>query len=370
MFCNDQYCLTYCLNVFPVYDCASMVHLLGQTIPEIANQASNNQSKVPLGLWFPNEFFDSTLKVERLQDVMKRHRQVISTLNAFPYGRFHGTSVKEKVYLPDWMDEERVDYTKRVVELSLKLPLREGIIPISTVPITYGSSYSEAVWENLKEIYGYLKKVHEESGVHFRLLFEPEPGCALDQISNTVSFLEKLSAKIPGANQYIGICIDTCHCAVMQEDPLELFKAVITLGYPVDKIQMSSALKLLKGEDRSVLKQFDEPVYLHQTTILDRDNKRLVYNDLGDALKSNALGEMRVHYHIPLHAKPIAPLRSTSDMLHSEFLKAVACEGRILEIETYTFSVLPDGNKDIIHSIQSELSWMTQKLERLFQVRY
>jgi len=35
----------------------------------------------------------------------------VFTINGFPYGAFHGTRVKEAVYLPDWLDDARVAYT-------------------------------------------------------------------------------------------------------------------------------------------------------------------------------------------------------------------------------------------------------------------
>src|SRR5262249_49927815 len=35
----------------------------------------------------------------------------VFTINGFPYGPFHGTRVKEEVYLPDWLDETRLDYS-------------------------------------------------------------------------------------------------------------------------------------------------------------------------------------------------------------------------------------------------------------------
>src|ERR1051325_7979866 len=42
------------------------------------------------------------------------HRCYVFTINGFPYGRFHGTRVKEQVYAPDWTMPERVAYTNRL----------------------------------------------------------------------------------------------------------------------------------------------------------------------------------------------------------------------------------------------------------------
>src|SRR6267154_1536443 len=45
----------------------------------------------------------------------------IFTINGFPYGRFHGTRVKEKVYLPDWTSLGRVAYTNVLFDLLAQL---------------------------------------------------------------------------------------------------------------------------------------------------------------------------------------------------------------------------------------------------------
>src|SRR5207247_360807 len=58
----------------------------------------------------------------------------VFTINAFPFGRFHGTRVKSDVYLPDWRGAERVRFTADCAAV-LATILPEGIEgSISTVP--------------------------------------------------------------------------------------------------------------------------------------------------------------------------------------------------------------------------------------------
>ena len=45
----------------------------------------------------------------------------VFTINGFPFGRFHGGPVKEKVYSPDWTSAERVAYTNRLFDLLAQL---------------------------------------------------------------------------------------------------------------------------------------------------------------------------------------------------------------------------------------------------------
>ena len=45
----------------------------------------------------------------------------VFTINGFPYGPFHGKPVKEQVYLPDWRDEARLEYTNQLADLMAAL---------------------------------------------------------------------------------------------------------------------------------------------------------------------------------------------------------------------------------------------------------
>ena len=69
----------------------------------------------------------------------RSNRMYVFTINGFPYGTFHGTRVKEEVYLPDWRDPERLRYTNLLADLLAELlpddPGIEG--SVSTVPGAY-----------------------------------------------------------------------------------------------------------------------------------------------------------------------------------------------------------------------------------------
>src|SRR5205807_4764229 len=61
----------------------------------------------------------------------------VFTINGFPYGQFHGTRVKEKVYLPDWTSEKRVEYTNLLFDLLAQLVPSDVSGSVSTVPCGY-----------------------------------------------------------------------------------------------------------------------------------------------------------------------------------------------------------------------------------------
>src|SRR5690606_2231698 len=75
---------------------------------------------------------------------LDRQGMHIRTLNGFPFGAFHGTSVKENVYRPDWSEDNRVEYSLVLAEILGSLLPQGEIGSISTVPGCYGRDASSA----------------------------------------------------------------------------------------------------------------------------------------------------------------------------------------------------------------------------------
>ncbi len=81
----------------------------------------------------------------------------------------------------------------------------------------------------------------------------------------------------------------------------------------------------------------------------------------------DAYEEMRVHFHVPLFCQPAEPLRSTANLMTPDFWLAVkAGAAPLLEIETYTFSVLPPDlqTPDVADSIVREYQWVMDKMKK------
>ena len=73
--------------------------------------------------------------LERFKDFLADGDFYVFTINAFPYGPFHGQPVKEQVYEPDWRDAGAPALTQPVLPTFLAELLPEGIEgSISTVP--------------------------------------------------------------------------------------------------------------------------------------------------------------------------------------------------------------------------------------------
>src|SRR5262249_50979853 len=122
----------------------------------------------------------------------------VFTINGFPYGPFHGLRVKEGVYLPDWLDDERLAYTDRLAEiLSSLLPDIPGLRgSISTVPGAFkprvgGPREAAAIADRMLRHAAALVRLEDRTGKRIALALEPEPFCQLETVDESVAFFER-----------------------------------------------------------------------------------------------------------------------------------------------------------------------------------
>ena len=132
------------------------------------------------------------------------------------------------------------------------------------------------------------------------------------------------------------------------EDPLASLKNYEREGIRISKIQLSAALQSDASPEALVaLQAYQEETYLHQVKARTSDGGRVAWYDLPDALEELVqfpnVQEMRAHFHVPPFFLGDGPLQSTVGTLTQEFFQYI--RGGIcphLEIETYTFDVLPE----------------------------
>jgi hypothetical protein len=150
--------------------------------------------------------------------------------------------------------------------------------------------------------------------------------------------------------------------AVLDEDPLLALADLKHRGIEVPKIQVSSCLEVRELEGLEALLMFQEPRYLHQTVAqngiraLDLDGVAARQGEFQSA------GRIRTHYHVPLDWDQDGPFGSTQREVR-RVLEALASGPDpvpLLEVETYTWSVLGDkfGNAPLATRIQRELDWV------------
>lgn len=307
----------------------------------------------------------------------------VFTINGFPFGQFHGASVKEKVYLPDWTSPERLAYTNLLFDLLAKL-LPEGVDgSVSTLPGSFKAfietrGQTQLIRENLWRCVEHVAGVSERTGKKLHLGLEPEPLCLLENSAETISFFEQLREEHKNdgrLDEFLGVNYDCCHFAVEFEEPREALEAFKKAGIKLSKIHLSSALKTqVTREALAALEKFSDDVYLHQVIARDSKGGLKFFRDLPEALADNSkrkiqdsqLAEWRIHFHVPLYAPAVPPFQTTNDHLLGALDWLAENPGLCshLEMETYTWEVLPGELKSrtVVEQVAAEYDWTLGRL--------
>lgn len=332
--------------------------------------------------------------LQQFREFLQEHELYVFTLNGFPYGPFHQQPVKAFVHAPDWCDEERVAYTLRLIEI-LAFLLPDGIDgSISTSPLSYKAwvnTQDLTTWRhlthNIVRIAEAMVRVKHEHGKVIHLAIEPEPDGLLERSEEVVQFytnwlLEEGTRMLSDALhvsrdeagghllEHIRICFDTCHVAVAYEEPAAVLDRFDQIGIKVGKVQISSALKVIFPDEEvarediaHALEPFAESTYLHQVVQQSQDGTFRQYPDLIEALphiQDHQIAQWRIHFHVPIFIDHFPKFQSTQDTIVDTFnLLAQRRFCHHLEIETYTWSVLPRNlKKDLLDSIAREYQWV------------
>ena len=322
-------------------------------------------------------------KVDEFRRWLEDHDCYVFTINGFPYGKFHGTRVKEQVYAPDWSTSERLDYTKLLFDLICEIA-PEGIsASVSTLPgsfkefITDDAAQGDAICRNVRACSAHIEQLREKTGRDLHLGMEPEPLGWFETSAETVSFFERLTGGSHDRDailRHIGVNYDTCHLAVEYEEPAEAIGTLRNAGIRISKIHLSSALALAPTpESLEALGAFSEDTYLHQVIVRSGSEITQRFRDLPKAFawaNDRSPGdEWRVHFHVPVHTPPDTTyFRDTRDHITGtlDLLGAEPGWCDHFEIETYTWEVMPETFRagDVVDQIEREYGWVLGEFER------
>jgi len=393
--------LTYCTNIHP-----------GETWPAVfksLNHALAVKKKLspkrPMGIGLRLSAraaaqLGTGKRLKKFKQWLKKKDCYVFTMNGFPYGGFHGTVVKDKVHAPDWTTRKRVVYTKQLFDqLTVLLP-KDMDGGVSTSPVSYRfwhksaakmGKASEKGAKNMLKVVAHLIQIKNKTGKVLHLDIEPEPDGILENSKEFIRFFDKVLLKkgiaylgkklgyskkeaTKAIKNHIRLCYDVCHFAVEYEDPKPILKKLAKKGIKVGKIQISAAIKTKLKDDKKVIKKikkallpYNESTYLHQTVFKTKKGTIEQFPDLGPALAAMdkpGYTELRTHFHVPIFTDTYGPLQSTQD----EIKKVLGLWRKKpftshLEVETYTWDVLPDNNQlELTDSIYRELDWVVQTI--------
>ena len=111
--------LTYCTNIHAADGWEAVCANLRRYAPALKARFSP-AAPFGVGLRLSAREARELLEADRLREFrafLDREGLYVAIINGFPYGPFHGTPVKAKVYAPDWRDRRRVDYTLDLVRI-------------------------------------------------------------------------------------------------------------------------------------------------------------------------------------------------------------------------------------------------------------
>lgn len=390
--------LGYCTNIHAGETWSEIRRNLERYVPEVKRRVCAD-APFGVGLRLSAVAAESLSSPDALADFagfLREQGLYVFTINGFPYGPFHGTRVKEDVYRPDWRDEARLEYTNRLADLLAALLPGDGGAPgsVSTVPGAFKQDATSAadisrIADLLIRHAAHLVRIERDTGRRIVLALEPEPCCLLETIEETVAFFrDHLHARAAAArladlaglgvqeagdalHRHLGVCLDLCHAAVEFEDPADCLAALAAADIRIGKMQVTAGLRIPRVTPGTVaaLRALGDDVYLHQ--VVERGAQGLRrYADIDLACNADrwraADCEWRVHFHVPVFLEELDGFASTQDFVRA----ALALHGRNaqtphLEVETYTWSVLPERlrNMPIEEAIARELLWVREVLQ-------
>jgi hypothetical protein len=388
--------LTYSTLVHPSDDWSQLWDSLQKFLPPVKKRISPNQPfGVCIRLSAPTAAELSTDKTKRntLKAFLSDQDLYVYTANAFVYGVFKNTRIKEQVYEPDWRTDERRNYTMQVADILADICPGAVTPSIQTAPLGFkprvtGPEVVDAFTDNVLQVCAHLVKIEQTTGKLLTLGLEPEPRCHLETTDETIAYFQQhlytgksaarlsklagipMDTAIAALRRHLGIVFDIGHQAVGFEDiPLSLRK-LVDAGIPIVKLQEAAAMYIGEVNDEKVaaLKQFAKTVYLSQTVECRGDHLEHFLN-LEDAFAGweadKTPRQWRTHFHVPVFLKDLGPMQSTQFALEQALaMHKQTPLSRHLEIETYTWDVLPDELKtgDIVEYVCRELEWVKGQL--------
>lgn len=375
--------LAYCTNIHPAESwpetfAALQTHAL--RLKEILQGESALLDPFPLAPRLSARAAAELLEGDHLETFVAWVKQQgcrVFTINGFPFGAFHGTRVKENVYKPDWTERSRLDYTLQLFQILLPFLQAGEQGSVSTLPGSFKAfkANETIIFDHLIECAQVIEMLSIKSGCDLHLGLEPEPLGHFENTEETLAFFQRLwdySSDRALLQRRIGVNYDTCHFALEYDDCVDSLEAFRSAGVRISKVHLSAALALDPRDPLALdaIKKFDEPTYLHQVLLQYPDQSITRFTDLPDFFKADPsivakAIEARVHFHIPLDADPLPPLRSTrnhaAELLAYRNLHPDFCQH--YEIETYTWGVLPGAlQRPMEQHLAAEYRWTLERI--------
>jgi len=353
--------IAYATNCYSGDSFADLVRALRTEVAAVREQLGGEESvgvSLRIGAEQAREIAAKPELVEDLRAALDAAGARVVGANAFPISAPKKGVYKDGIYRPDWRRAERVDATLRIARAIAGL-VDEGRRAVLTSmtgtcrlwPGGESIEVEEDCVDNIITCAEGLEEISAETGRDLVLALEPEPFTTAETCFECVAYFQEglyAGARAEVAVRRLGVNLDLSHCAVMFEDPAEVMDVFAREGVNLFGLHVSAALKLGRpAEQLAELREFDEPVYLHQVTAVDAArNIAFRSADLGEFLalparELESLAEARVHFHVPVYADEIGGLATTSEVTwHGVRTAQKKKSTDLFVVETYTWPQL------------------------------
>ena len=391
--------LTYSTLVHPGDTWAEMWDSLNRYVPQVKARVSPNKTfgvSLRLSAASAKTLTGDPQERAKLKEFLSSHDMYLYTVNAFPYGPFKNRIVKKDVYEPDWSTDARSTYTMQVADILAEVASPNVNPSIQSPPLGFkpnvkGPEYVASFTRHVISTVAHMVQLEKRTGRTVTLALEPEPACFLETTEEAVDYfknhlyasgavtqlvsatgLNKSQAEA-ALRKHLGMVYDICHQAVEYEDIGKSLGDLAGAGIPVFKLQEAAALRVpnVTPETVEAMRPFAQTVYLTQTIekIDGKLNRYLNLEDAFEAFEANPKGkrEWRTHVHVPVFLDKIGQHFETTRFAIEDALKfhKKNKQSPQLEIETYTWDVLPESMKtgSIVDYVQRELDWVQGQLK-------
>ena len=190
--------LTYSTLVHPADDWPQLWDSLTRYLPQVKQRVSPH---APFGVCIRLSHLtaatlsSSKAEREKLKAFLKDQDLYIYTANAFVYGVFKNTQIKEQVYEPDWRTPERLTYTTQVADILADVCPAWATPSIQTAPLAFkprvtGQDVIDTFTDHVLQLVAHLVKLEQTTGKLLTLGIEPEPRCYLETTDETITYFQ------------------------------------------------------------------------------------------------------------------------------------------------------------------------------------
>jgi sugar phosphate isomerase/epimerase len=382
--------LAYSSNVHPAETVDELIYALDNCTGEIRKRLGWDMLGLDfrIGAHAITQLHSNDKMMKQLRKSLDKNKILPYTINGFPLKPFQTDVVKADAYRPDWTEAERQSATANLLDIALELS-DEELITISTVPGSYrpfGAKHNDP--KIIAAAFGawaaHAARIQRDQNRTVVLCPEPEPWCFLETSSDVAWFwqgplqefgLPACRKALDGDDEaaraamrrHLGICFDTCHVSLAFEDQPTAVKRMRESGASPMKCQFSAAPELIRPhantEALSALRAMAEKRFLHQTAAASPTGSLSKVDDLDQLdeclARLPSADTVRSHFHIPVFRERQDQGLSTTVNDSLAGLRACLAAGAThIAVETYTWSILADDERDIIDGTVRELEFL------------